>query len=216
MIFSCVLMLSWGKTSALLTAGDRLLLEFGVAYALSAFSSTFGSAGVFLSRRCLPSVAKGDECVVYVDPDNRGWALCVSESERALYLNPGEIGQVLPAGAVKACELNLLPRRCFVRALPRINAFHTITSAHKVLEFCAHCAADFYCCIFFALWNALKLKLHAGNRQRSFCLKKKMFCIYKVLRWIWSPLLLWHLKPVGISLQENNLTRVYIIYKIKI
>jgi hypothetical protein len=52
--------------------------------------------------------------------------VCVRE--RALYLNPGEIGQVLPAGAVKACEANLLPRRCFVRALPRINAFHSITS----------------------------------------------------------------------------------------
>jgi hypothetical protein len=56
--------------------------------ALSAFSSTFGrspaSTGVFFSlsrrrRRCrqLPRAMS-----VYVDPDNRGWALCVSESER--------------------------------------------------------------------------------------------------------------------------------------
>jgi hypothetical protein len=73
----------WGETGALLTAGDRLLLEFGVAYALSAFSSTFGrspaSAGVFLSlyfSTLQPSVAKGDECVVWILTTEDGHCVC--------------------------------------------------------------------------------------------------------------------------------------------
>lgn len=64
--------------------GSMWLLEFGVAYALSAFSSTFGRSPQRVPLSTLPSVAKGDECMWILTTEDGHCVVCVSESASAI------------------------------------------------------------------------------------------------------------------------------------